>query len=60
MEERIKLIKSRIDGYLDNANKENDSLKKEQWIELAAHWEQYLVKISGIEYRPEDCHLSKV
>lgn len=60
MEERIKLIKKRINDYLNNSNKESDACKKKGWIELAARWEQYLKEISGIEYRKEDCGLSSI
>lgn len=57
MEERIELIKGIIDRYLGYADREVDIIKKDKWIELAAHWEQYLEKISGVKYRAKDCGL---
>lgn len=57
MKKRIELIKGTIDRYLGYADKEVNVIQKDQWIELAAHWEQYLEKISGIKYRAKECGL---
>ena len=57
MEKRIELIKGTIDRYLGYADKEVNVIQKDKWIELAAHWEQYLEKISEIKYRAKECGL---